>query len=275
MRGGDERGPRRSVSSTAAVAVLVPFLGLAGWMLSGLLSFSEPSFRPGQRDIAEDSAVEPTAPALDAPANTPSASSLPARLEASGTEGNAGLVSETWANEHASRTGIPIRALLGYAGAELAMSAETPECHLGWSTLAAIGYLESGHGTHAGSSLDDDGFANPSILGPDLDGIEYDQVYDTDGGRLDGSATADRAVGPLQFIPSTWQRWGADGNGDGVADPQQIDDASLAAARYLCEYGDLTDPTSWHRAVFAYNHVESYVNAVADAARDYAGRDPG
>ena len=79
----------------------------------------------------------------------------------------------------------------------------------------------------------------------------------------------------MQFIPSTWATWGSDGNGDGVADPQQIDDAALAAGRYLCEYGDLSDAANWRRAVFAYNHLESYVNAVADAARDYAERTSG
>jgi membrane-bound lytic murein transglycosylase B len=79
-------------------------------------------------------------------------------------------------------------------------------------------------------------------------------------------------VGPLQFIPSTWHRWGADGSGDGVADPQQIDDASLAAARYLCHYGDLTDAATWRTAVFAYNHVESYVDSVAATANQYAAQ---
>jgi membrane-bound lytic murein transglycosylase B len=275
MRAGDRDGlgRRRSLSSLAVGAAIVAFLGLAGWMLGGLLTFSEPSIRPGPSAIAEDTALEAAPPALDAPEDSSSAA-MPARSATSRVVGNSAQVSETWANEHSSRTGIPFRALLGYAGAELAMSVEAPDCNLGWSTLAAIGHLESGHGTHAGSSLDSDGFARPSILGPDLDGGEYDRIDDTDGGRLDGSATTDRAAGPLQFIPSTWQRWGADGNGDGAADPQQIDDASLTAARYLCSYGDLSAADSWRRAVFAYNHVESYVNAVADAAIAYAGAAP-
>ncbi len=45
-------------------------------------------------------------------------------------------------------------------------------------------------------------------------------------------------MGPLQFIPSTWRSWGVDANGDGVADPNQIDDAALAAGRYLCAAGE-------------------------------------
>ncbi len=51
------------------------------------------------------------------------------------------------------------------------------------------------------------------------------------------AGTWQRATGPLQFIPSTWERWGSDGDGDGVADPQDIDDAAYAAARYLCASG--------------------------------------
>ena len=184
--------------------------------------------------------------------------------------GNAGRVDASWAADTASRAAIPLRAVLGYAGAELALRSEAPACRLGWATLAAIGNLESGHGTHAGSALDGFGVARPAILGPDLDGTIYDAVEDTDSGAGDGSASVDRAMGPMQFIPATWARWGADGDGDGAADPQQIDDAALAAGRYLCNYGDLSDPSDWRRAVFAYNHVDAYVDAVAAAANVYA-----
>lgn len=262
----------RSAAGTAGVAVIA-FLGLGGWMLSGLLTFSEPSARPVP-STAESAAIAPAPPAPTEPADGSSATSMPTRSTVTAIEGTAAMVSEAWAVDVSARTGIPLRALLGYAGAELAMQAEAPECRIGWATLAAIGHLESGHGTHAGSFLDIDGFARPPILGPDLDGIEYERIDDTDGGRLDGSSATDRAAGPLQFIPSTWQQWGADGNGDRVADPQQIDDASLAAARYLCEYGDLSDAGAWRTAIFAYNHVESYVEAVSDAAIEYAGVAP-
>jgi membrane-bound lytic murein transglycosylase B len=177
---------------------------------------------------------------------------------------NASLVSPDWVLATAAATGIPQRALVGYAGAAIAVAAEQPDCHLGWSTLAGLGWIESGHGTHAGSRMGNDGVTTPSILGPALDGTSYAAVTGTGPG-----AAWDRAMGPLQFISSTWAIWGADGNGDGVADPQQIDDAAFSAAHYLCHYGDLSNPETWRTAVFAYNHVTSYVDSVAAKANDY------
>ncbi|MCS5722510.1 lytic murein transglycosylase [Herbiconiux sp. CPCC 203407] len=184
----------------------------------------------------------------------------------------ADLVDPAWAESTAVATGIPLRALAGYAGASLALAADDPGCGLGWNTLAALGAVESGHGTHGGSTITTDGSTVPPILGPSLDGAVYDRIDDTDGGRLDGDPTGDRAAGPLQFIPGTWAEWGVDGDGDGLADPQRIDDAALAAGRYLCHYGDLADPTTWRTAVFAYNHVETYVDLIAATANDYAAR---
>lgn len=189
---------------------------------------------------------------------------------ATAAAGDAALVDAGWASAVGARTGIPARAVVGYAGAALRLQAEQPSCHLGWNTLAALGAIESGHGTHDGSAIADDGGARPAIFGPDLDGTSYANIPDSDGGALDGSASGDRAMGPLQFIPSTWQRWGADGNGDGTADPQQLDDAALAAGRYLCSYGDLSGAAGWRASIFAYNHLDTYVDAVAQSADLYA-----
>ncbi|ERK61269.1 hypothetical protein N136_04857, partial [Leifsonia aquatica ATCC 14665] len=162
--------------------------------------------------------------------------------------------------------GIPGRAVLAYAGAATAIAAKDPGCRLGWSTLAGLGAVESHHGTIGGSAPQGDGTVQPPILGPRLDGTDYAAIDDTDGGRVDGDPRWDRAVGPFQFLPSTWEQWGADGSGDGVADPQQLDDAALAAGRYLCSSGDLSQPASWRDAIFAYNQLDSYVDAVAAAA---------
>lgn len=176
-----------------------------------------------------------------------------------------------WVANVAIATGIPDRAIQAYAAAELTISAEDPACGLGWNTLAAIGSIESDHGRHGGAVLGGDGVSVPAIRGPALDGHGVAAITDTDGGAWDGDAVWDRAVGPLQFIPDTWQRWGADGNGDGIADPNQIDDAALAAARYLCASGAMVSPERWRAAVFSYNHLDAYVDDVAHVANRYAG----
>ena len=88
-------------------------------------------------------------------------------------------------------------------------------------------------------------------------------IRDTDGGRYDGDSVWDRAAGPMQFIPGTWRLWGADGNGDGVRDPQNVEDAALAAANYLCAGGrDLSRPADLTAAVLSYNHSQRYLSTV-------------
>jgi cell wall-associated NlpC family hydrolase len=74
------------------------------------------------------------------------------------------------------------------------------------------------------------------------------------------------AVGWMQFMPSTWARWGVDANGDGVADPNNPTDAIFSAARYLAGCGGQSDIA---RAVYCYNHSSSYVNDVLSLAAAY------
>lgn len=179
------------------------------------------------------------------------------------------LVNTEWVESMSAVTGIPQRALRAYAAADLIIDTEQPACGLGWNTLAGIGSVETGHGTHGGAALDAQGYPQPAIRGPALDGVGFAAIPDTDGGAWDSDTEWDRAVGPMQFIPSTWARWGADGNGDGIADPNQIDDAALAAARYLCHSGSMHSGEEWRRAVFSYNHLDSYVDLVAGIASAY------
>lgn len=181
-------------------------------------------------------------------------------------------VDPAWVDEMAAATGIPRRALLAYAAAQLAIDAERPECGVGWNTLAAIGSIESDHGRHGGATLLDSGYSEPRILGVPLNGDGVMAIPDTDGGAWDGDTVWDRAVGPMQFIPETWSRWGVDADGDGQADPNQIDDAAFAAARYLCASGEVTSVDGWRGAVFSYNNLESYVDSVAATANEYARR---
>ncbi|MFE6174653.1 lytic transglycosylase domain-containing protein [Streptomyces sp. NPDC056464] len=148
-----------------------------------------------------------------------------------------------------------------YRRAEERLSHETPGCRLLWQLLAAIGQVESGQAR--GGRVTSDGTTVTPILGPRLDGVAFAQIRDTDGGIHDGDTEYDRAVGPMQFIASTWARWGADGNGDGRADPNNVFDAALAAGRYLCAGGrDLSDPAQLDRAILGYNHSTAYLRTV-------------
>ncbi|HXV93932.1 MAG TPA: lytic murein transglycosylase [Pseudonocardia sp.] len=181
-----------------------------------------------------------------------------------------------WAATTATSTGVPARALQAYAAAEIAQREFTPGCGLSWTTLAAIGRVESDHGRFGAADLDADGVARPPIVGLPLDGSEgVLEIRDTDAGRLDGDTEFDRAVGPMQFIPGTWERFGTDGNGDGVADPQQIDDAARAAAAYLCSEGrDVATGDGWWDGVLAYNRSVEYARLVWAASDRYAGAVP-
>ena len=184
-------------------------------------------------------------------------------------------VDHAWAARAAAATGIPGRVFLAYASADLTNEAKQPACGLGWNTLAAIGTVESANGTYGGATVLANGYTSKPIIGVPLEGGKFRggmvaAIPDTDHGRLDGDARWDRAVGPLQFLPSTWAKWGADGNGDGVASPEQIDDAALAAARYLCASGTMTNAAGWRAAVFSYNQSNAYVNEVAGIANRYA-----
>lgn len=170
-------------------------------------------------------------------------------------------------------TDIPRRALTAYVAAAERAERADPACRIGWNTLAGIGSSESSHGAFGGASLDDGGVARPLIIGVPLDGTAGNRaIDDTDGGVLDGDTRWDRAVGPLQFIPTTWDRWGADGDGDGVADPHDIDDAAAAAAGYLCDAGDddLSASEGWSRAVLTYNQSGAYARKVSRTATRYA-----
>ncbi|WP_017574285.1 lytic transglycosylase domain-containing protein [Nocardiopsis kunsanensis] len=176
-----------------------------------------------------------------------------------------------WLERVADDTGIPARALEGYAGAQLVVDRETPTCGLSWPTLAGIGFVESRHGTFAGGQIGEDGTTTVDVIGIPLDGTEgTEAIPDTDGGDYDDDTEWDRAVGPMQFIPSTWEHWAEPSEG-GEPDPHNIDDASLAAARYLCaDQRDLTAGEDWEAAVMDYNRSGEYVTDVLAYAHAYA-----
>ncbi len=156
---------------------------------------------------------------------------------------------------------LPASVFAAYRRAEERLAREAPGCRLRWQLLAAIGQVESGQAR--GGRVTPNGTTVAPIVGPRLDGVAFALIRDSDGGAHDGDTAYDRAVGPMQFIPSTWARWGADGNGDGRTDPHNVFDAALAAGRYLCAGGrDLSVPDQLDRAILGYNHSAAYLRTV-------------
>jgi membrane-bound lytic murein transglycosylase B len=178
-----------------------------------------------------------------------------------------------WAVPMGRKLDIPSVALQAYAYAERVMQDRKPSCQLKWTLLAGIAKIESNHGRAKGASLLPDGRALPAIVGPPLDGQSgRATITDTDEGRLDGDRSWDRAVGPMQFIPSTWRQYALDADRNQVSDPNDIDDATLAAAEYLCGARDLSTVVGWWAAVQSYNSPASYQRDVFNAADDYGRR---
>ncbi len=174
-----------------------------------------------------------------------------------------------------SASGIPAAALGAYQRAETVINAADKSCHLTWQLVAAIGRVESDHGRVNGNTLDDDGLATPGIYGIALNGKNDTQaIRDTDAGQYDSDARWDRAVGPMQFIPSTWSVVGVDGDNDGKRNPQDIDDAALASAVYLCSgKADLTTEPGLRAAIYRYNHSDEYVDLVLSFMEAYLDGD--
>lgn len=173
-----------------------------------------------------------------------------------------------------SSRGIPGVVLAAYQQAARTMAVERPGCHLTWPLLAGIGRIESGHARNG--DVDGNGTTRTPIVGPRLDGSgPFALVRDSDGGLWDADTTYDRAVGPMQFLPGTWRGAGRDANGDGDANPNNVADAALASAGYLCAGGaDLLVRDDLLAAVFRYNRSWDYVSTVLTWAGIYATDGP-
>lgn len=171
----------------------------------------------------------------------------------------------------ASTSGIPSAALSAYQRAETVINSADKSCNLTWQLIAAIGRVESNHGRANGNVLDNNGLATPGIYGIALNGSNKTaEILDTDAGQYDNDTAYDRAVGPMQFIPSTWSIVGVDADGDGIRNPQDVDDAALGTAVYLCSGNDdLGTAAGRQAAVFRYNHSQSYVDLVLSIMEAY------
>ncbi|MGN0064493.1 MAG: lytic murein transglycosylase [Nocardioides sp.] len=240
----------------AGGAVAAVLLGVVAWSaLDDGTSDGAESRLPAAEALA-------TAPARSVPTPTPTREATPTLSQPA----------ESWVADTAAGSGIPAAAVRAYGRATL----NAPDgCGLGWATLAGIGWVETHHGTIDGRTLGADGRPSAEILGPALDGQGDVAAIGASrsGTALHGNDRWEHAVGPMQFIPSSWERWGVDGDEDGTADPHDLDDAALAAARYLCEGGgDLSTVDGWSAAVLSYNKSTEYVHQVNVAAIEYASR---
>lgn len=169
---------------------------------------------------------------------------------------------------------FPLVALDAYYRAATTEAAASPGCGVEWWGVAGIAKVEGRHGTYGGATLSHNGDTSRPIIGIQLNGSNATAVIpDTDGGAFDGDAAYDRAVGPMQFIPSTWRAYEADGNEDGVMSPFNMYDATLAAANYLCASSSgLSADSGLRAAYFSYNHSLAYVDNVLGYARGYERR---
>lgn len=183
--------------------------------------------------------------------------------------------------------GLPLLAAAGASGGAIPTTtalADIPRAYLAiyqdavaqrcrtlpWTVLAAVGKIESDHGRSGGGRLQPDGRVAPPIIGVALDGSQGTQkIRDTDGGLFDGDTVYDRAVGPMQFIPTTWAGSGIDASGDRLADPHNAIDAIHAAAGHFCTVG-ADDPTRVREAIWSYNHSWDYVDDVLNQAALYS-----
>ncbi|SEF65559.1 Membrane-bound lytic murein transglycosylase B [Actinacidiphila yanglinensis] len=253
-RYGSSRKVRRGVAGTAVAAAAMAALGAS--QAPGFLPVAHAATQDQQQAQSAappDSSIDGDSPYVTAlpPLNSPAGPLAP----------TPGTGSDTSVTVPGGGASLPTTVLAAYERAQSSVGQTDPGCHLPWQLLAAIGQVESGQAR--GGAVDANGTTYKPILGPVLNGNGFANISDTDNGQYDGDPVHDRAVGPMQFIPSTWRTWGADGNGDGVKDPNNVYDAALAAAHYLCADGrDLAVPADMDRAILGYNHSQDYLNLV-------------
>ena len=241
-------------------AALLPLAVLSAAWTAGLATSGSDASAAADPHTLPDGTQVP-AQAVRAPASLTSPHTLPRDIA-----GHERQIVST-----ASASGIPAVALAAYQRAATVINAADRTCHMPWQLVAAIGRVESDHGRTDGNRLTDRGIAEPGIYGPALNGRDGTvKISDTAAGQYDHDSRFDRAVGPMQFIPSTWAIVGVDADNDGRRNPQDIYDASLASAVYLCSGpDDLSTSAGQRSAVFRYNRSQKYVDLVLAIEQAY------
>lgn len=194
--------------------------------------------------------------------------------------GGAGVAISGDAEAALVAAGVPPLAARAYVNAAQRAFAENPECAIPLDYLAAFGKIESQHGAAGGGVIQESGDVLPKVLGPPLNGGPFGDhtlavIRDTDNGEWDSDTVWDRAVGPMQFIPTTWRAMARDGNDDGLTDPHNFFDATYGAAIYLCHgasrvEGGITSEAGQRAGAFGYNQHTPYVDAIMQQKAEYA-----
>lgn len=244
----------RIVGAGAAVGAAALLLGVAGADAASLHA-PTPARTTGPELVAQAAVgitdLRPPAPSDAPPAPAPRHVPIPPRPEA--------------VKIAPGPLGIPGAAYAAYRAAADRMALEAPGCGIEWSLVAAIGRIESGHAD--GGNVDATGLTLTPIEGPALDGTLAGNAVIRDG------AGYARALGPMQFLSTTWALFGGDNSGDGKADVNNVRDAAYGAARYLCSSASgLQSEAQQRTAVFAYNQSNSYVDNVVAWAKAYRDR---
>ena len=259
-----DHGPTARVTRTPAfgIAVITPLIFAAAVGAGGPAGIPE---QQRAADVTPLAAVAPAPPIVTGPAVVPVAkprSGFRVAAASMAAPPPAVVVSSPGALR------IPAIALSAYRNAESMMTRAQPDCGVSWNLLAGIGRIESGHANNG--ATDTRGTAVNPIYGPALDGSLPGNEIIVASSQV-GRVTYARAMGPMQFLPGTWSRYASDGDGDGKTDPQNVYDATLAAARYLCSGGmNLRNQSQVMAAILRYNNSAAYARNVLGWAAAYA-----
>lgn len=237
------RALRGTAGRAGLVLALVAALATGGWLLAGRGPEKAPT---GQLSRPAAGSAQPLPPVTmaSAPVTLHSPAAADTRLS-------------PWAVKIGGKTGIPARALQGYATAELLLRRTDPGCHLSWVTLAGIGSVVSDHGRAQRHHLTAAGVESPALGSLPVQDAR-------------GHSSPSHGQGPMQLPDAVWQRYGRAAHAPGTPDRQSIDDSAITAARALCAQGrDLATGAGWWPAIRSLRDSDLFVERVLATADLY------